>query len=169
MYLNPPRVRHIDGISSQYDFPNKHTSPRMSRNRGRIRTSSHPVVRFCPDGFRQAPPFASVSLGFRKQGGVGSRLHWISRYAKILGMLAECANSHKRTPMEQDHAMKRWVCRVCQETLTPEQILEQVPESMRPQIDPILNTVQGLLDFEIMGVLKPNRKIIIEYPRKSDG
>lgn len=71
--------------------------------------------------------------------------------------------------MERDHAMMRWVCPVCQETLTPDQILEQVPDAFRPARDDLTNTLQGLADYEIMGVLNPKRKVVIEYPRKNIG
>lgn len=66
--------------------------------------------------------------------------------------------------MEADHLNKLFICPVCHSVIAPEEIDRQTPDAYRPTLDPLLSTLQGLLDFEIVALLTEER-VFIEMAR----
>lgn len=82
-----------------------------------------------------------------------------------IDMRAECQKGHERIPMQEDHVHKRFYCVECDATITPDRIYAEVPSEYKPSGETIISTVQGLLDYEIVGVIMEDGSLFIEYPR----
>lgn len=74
--------------------------------------------------------------------------------------------NHDRIEMLPVHMRKSWVCPTCKTEVTGETIMRSVPSAYKPQIRD--SGLQQLLDFDILGVVMSNGKILIEYPRGYD-
>jgi hypothetical protein len=73
-------------------------------------------------------------------------------------------NGHDRIEMIASPIQKRYVCKICRETLTSERISSEVPKMYRDYPEALL-----FLDFEIQPVILPDRKLLLEYPRRGLG
>lgn len=81
---------------------------------------------------------------------------------------AQCRNGHAPEMMSEDHMRKLFFCGLCGQSVTPGRIYQAAPETYRPSGELFLATLQGLLDYEIMGVVLEGGRLTIEYPRKGD-
>jgi hypothetical protein len=62
--------------------------------------------------------------------------------------------------MIQDHVHKKYICKICEETLTPERISSEIPKIYRDYPESL-----SILNAEIRPVLLPDKKLLLEYPR----
>lgn len=82
-------------------------------------------------------------------------------------MLADCMRGHERCYMRMSHLRRSFICPTCRSELSLWRLVEETPEPYRPQKDLMATVLQGMLDFEVMGVITMGG-LEIEYLRLAD-